>query len=96
MVAVRHPTPDDPWWFILLDHDVDLDDLKDAIRAAWIADPQLAAELAKQYGAYDKVCLCCATRFLNTVNPTRVVREMFGGLAYQLCALCVSRGGQYP
>lgn len=96
MVAVRHPTPDDPWWFTSLDHDVDLDDLKDAIRAAWIADPHLAAELAKQYGAYDKVCLCCAARFLATLRPSRKLQAMFGGFAFQLCVHCAARKGQYP
>lgn len=59
-----------------------------AIQAAWMVDPPFAAELAKRYGFYDQVCLCCATKPLAAVDPTKVLRDALGDLAFQLCLEC--------
>lgn len=59
-----------------------------AIQAAWMVDPPFAAELAKCYGFYDQVCLCCVAKPLAAVDPTKVLRDALGDLAYQLCLEC--------
>jgi hypothetical protein len=63
-------------------------DVQAAIQAAWLVNKPFAAELAKRYGLYDRVCLRCADRPLAAINPTNVTLAVLGTLAYQLCLDC--------
>lgn len=63
-------------------------DIQAAIQAAWMVDRQLAVEIAERYGFYDRICLCCAEKPLAAVNPTKVLRDALGDLAFQLCLDC--------
>lgn len=65
-----------------------VDNVQAAIQAAWIVDPPFAKELAQRYGLYDRICLCCAEKPLAAVDPTRVLRDALGDLAFQLCLDC--------
>lgn len=71
-------------------------DIQAAIQAAWLADPAFAVELAKRYGLYDKVCLCCVNAPLTAFEPTQVLKDKLGARAYQLCVRCLaSETGRY-
>lgn len=65
-----------------------VENIQAAIQAAWIVDPPFAKELAQRYGIYDRICLCCATKPLAGVDPTKVLRDALGDLAFQLCLDC--------
>lgn len=64
------------------------ENIQAAIQAAWMVSPAFAAELAKRYGIYDRMCLRCANNPLAVVDPTKVLVEALGKLAFQLCLDC--------
>ena len=61
------------------------DELRDAIQAAWIADPDLAADLALQHDLYDVVCLRCAADWISRATMPMDRPYWY----YQLCNGCV-------
>lgn len=70
---------------------VEVENLQLAIQAAWAVDPPFARDLAKRYGFYDKVCLCCANAPLTAFDPTTILKDAIGDLAYQLCVICMGK-----
>jgi hypothetical protein len=68
--------------------DVSIDNVRDAVAAAWIVDRNVAVEIAKRYGLYDNTCLRCGWGPLAAVDPTNVLMALYGALAYQLCLKC--------
>lgn len=65
--------------------------LRDAIQAAWLANPLFAVELAAEHGVINQICLRCAQRPLASMEPHRIVKAALGSAARQLCALCLHR-----
>lgn len=67
---------------------VSVENIRNAIAAAWMVDRDLAVEIAKRYRLYDEVCLRCGWEPIAAVNPTNVCVARYGALAYQLCMRC--------
>lgn len=63
-------------------------DLQDAIQAAWLAgDRALAKEFAQRYKLYNKLCLCCAQRWISS-TVSNVHARLLDDWVYQLCDVC--------
>ena len=73
--------------------DIPIGEIQAAIQAAWRADPAFAAEVAKRYGLYDKVCLRCVNAPLTAFEPSSLLKQRLDKLAYQLCVHCLGFEG---